>query len=436
MEWYVAASILAGGVLVLLFLGLPVAAALGGISLVLLIAKAGLNHTFFVMGKEFKDYWSNYDLLAVPLFIYMGYLLFASGAAANVFDVASKWLRRLPGGVAMSTIGAGAVFATMTGSSVGSVATFSVVALPEMVKRGYSKRLSAGTIASAGGLAHLIPPSVVAVFYAGTLTLSIGRQFMASFFPGLLVVSLYALIIVLWVKVFNPAAAPVEPSVSWKERLLSLYKIWPALVIILAVLVTIYTGVATVTEAAGLGTLAALVMALASKRFSRHVFRQTLADSLKTSAFIMFLAVAGKFLSWVLTYYMIPQNLVRVVVESGMSGYMFIVITQLIYLVLGCFIDAFGMIVITMPIYYPILLALGFDPYWFGVLLFINIEVALQTPPFGISLYIIRGVTPQISLADIMWGAFIFDIAELAAIGIVMAFPAIALWLPSTMMKG
>lgn len=434
MEWYVIFFSIIGVMLAVMLIGLPIAVSLGLVSLSFMIAVAGFSRGLALVGGEIVDFWSNYTLIAVPLFIFMGEFLFAGGTAADIFDVASKWLQRLPGGLAIVAIGAGAIFATLSGSSLAGVSTIGIMSIPEMLKRGYNKRLTMGAVGGGGALAHLIPPSILAIIYSSITEVSAGRQLMAGFLPGLVLAGAFATIAVVWA-IRDPASAPPEPSVSWKERIFVMRRaIWP-LVMVLLVLGTIYTGLATVTEAAGLGALGALVIALVRRKLTWHIFWHTVLATIKTTAFIMFIAVAGKILSWVLTYYLIPQHLVETITGTGLNRWLILILIQLMYVVLGMFIDPVGMIIVTVPILHPVVVGLGFDVIWFGVLLLINIEMALITPPVGFTLYILQGIAPkEVKFSDILAGCFIFAMADVVVMAIVMVFPQIALWLPSKMM--
>lgn len=432
MEWWLTLVMILSVLIVLVLIGVPVGVSIGLSSFIFLVGISGFDLALSIIYTEFFDFWTSWVILPIPLFVFMGEFLFAGGHAENIFDMAAKWLRRLPGGLAVATTGACALFGTMTGSSLGATATFSLLAVPEMLKKGYSPRLCTGAVCAAGGLAHLIPPSILAVVYCSLLDLSIGQMFMAGVVPGILLALGYAIIAMVWA-VVRPSAAPIEDPVSWKERFFVLRKVWGPIVIVLAVLGTIYFGVATVTEAAAMGAAAALFMSIASKRLTWKLFVHTILETVKVSTFIVFIAVAGKMLSWVLTYYQIPQNIVNILLKAELNRYTIIIVMMLVYLGMGMFIDAIGMIVVTMPILFPILLALDFSPIWFGVLLFINIEMALVTPPLGFNIYIVRGNSPQIPLKDIFLGAFTFCIADISMIGLVMIFPQLALWLPDAM---
>jgi C4-dicarboxylate transporter DctM subunit len=435
MEWWAIGLLVISVVILLVLIGVPVAVSLGLTSIVSLIFIGGFGTALTIVYTETFDFWTSWTLLPIPLFVFMGEFLFVGGQASDIFDLSSKWLSRLPGGLAVTTAGACAIFATMTGTSLGATATFSLLAVPQMLNKGYNPRLATGSVCAAGGLAHLIPPSLLMVVYCALLDQSIGEMFMAGVLPGIILAGGYATIAVVWALV-DPSAAPREDSVSWGQRLFVLRKAWSPVVIVVAVMGTIYMGIATVTEAAGLGALAAFLMAFISRRLNWETFSHTVLETVKLSSFILFIAVAGKLLSWVMMYSLIPQNVVNILLEADLNRYMIVVMLMLLYLVMGMFMDAIGMIVISMPVLFPVLTALGFSPIWFGILLFINIEMALITPPLGLNLYIVQASSPHVPLKDVMIGAFIFAIADMCVLALVIVFPQIALWLPKTMFSG
>ena len=433
MDWYAFAGLLACLVATLIVLGVPVAVSLGLTSALFLLGELGLDRTLAVLGTEFFEFWTNYPLIAVPLFILMGEFLFVGGTADDIFDIASKWLQGIRGGLAVVTIGAGAIFGALSGSSLAAVSTFGILALPKLLERGYDKRLAVGAVASAGGLDHLIPPSILMVLYASVTEVSVGKMLMAGFIPGLILAGAFGLVVWGWVW-WTPQAAPREPAVSWAERLGVLRKAGVPLLLVLAVLGSIYLGVATATEAAGIGALASLGVAMARRKVTVERLWQGLQHTVQTTAFIMLIAVGGKLLSWVLTYHQIPQRLVDVLVQAEVNRWVLMIAFQLMYIVLGMFIDPVSMIIVTMPVLVPVLTALHFDLIWFGVLLMVNIEMALITPPVGFSLYILKGLAPEdVTFNDVMAGCLIFALADVAVITILMVFPELVLWLPRTM---
>ncbi len=433
MEWYVFGSLLVCIIVALMVVGVPIGVTLGLTSTAFLFGALGFDRALAVLATEIFEFWTSYPLIAVPLFILMGEFLFIGGTADDIFDIASKWLQGVRGGLAIVTIGAGAIFGALSGSSLAAVSTFGVLALPKLLDRGYDKRLAVGSVASAGGLDHLIPPSILMVLYASVTEVSVGKMLMAGFIPGIILAGAFGLVIWVWVW-WKPEAAPREQAVSWGERFGVLRKAGVPLLLILAVLGSIYLGVATATEAAGIGALASLGVAFARRKVTSELFWQGLRRTVQTTAFIMLIAVGGKLLSWVLTYYLIPQHLVDLLVQAQVNRWVLMIGVQLMYILLGMFIDPVSMIIVTMPVLVPILNALHFDLIWFGILLMVNIEMALITPPVGFSLYIIKGLAPEnVTFNDVLYGCLVFALADVLVIAILMSFPELVFWLPRRM---
>ena len=433
MEWYSFGILLVCVIVVLMSAGVPVAVTLGLTSAACLVGSLGFDRTLSVLGSVLFDFWTSYTLIAVPLFVLMGEFLFVGGTADDIFTIAAKWLQAVPGGLAIVTIGAGAVFAALSGSSLAAVSTFGVVALPRLLDRGFDKRLAVGAVASAGGLAHLIPPSILIVLYASISEISVGKALIAGVVPGILLAGCYCLVVWVWIW-WKPQAARREAPASLGERLSVLRKAGVPLILVFAVLGSIYLGIATATEAAGIGALASLTAALVRGKVTRELLWRGLQNTVQTTAFIMLIAVGGTLLSWVLTYYQVPQHLVELLVQTQINRWLLMVAFQLMYIVLGMFIDPVSMIIVTMPVLVPILNALHFDLIWFGILLMVNIEVALITPPVGFSLYIVKGLAPaDITFNDVLFGCLIFALADLFVIALLMVFPELVLWLPRMM---
>lgn len=432
MEWYFIFLVLLASMIVLMTLGLPISASLGIVAFTGLVVGVGIDQGLEVLATEFTKLWGSYTLVAIPLFILMGEFLFVGGVVGSIFNMASKWVGRLPGGMSLAVIVACALFATVTGTSLGATATIGRLTIPLMLKKGYDKRLACGAVAAAGGLAHLIPPSILLIIYASIAEVSVARVLMAGFLPGLVLGSGYAIVAALWS--LKAGATPKEPPVSWGERFRSTRGvIWPVLLVIV-ILGSLYAGIATVTESASFGALAALIIAISSKRLSLSEFKRVILQTARITSFIMFIAVGGKLFSWVLTFYLIPQSIVTAIVGTGLDPWQVMVLLQLMFIVFGMFIDPVGMVIIMVPIALPLILSFGYDPIWFGILLMINIEMATITPPLGLHLYVVQGVAPkEVTVSHVLVGALTFMSADLLTLALVMIFPQIALWLPSQM---
>jgi C4-dicarboxylate transporter DctM subunit len=371
--------------------------------------------------------------MAVPLFVLMGEFLFVSGSATDVFGMVSTWLRRFKGGLALVSTGACAIFASMCGSSAGGTSTMAIVTIPEMLKRGYSQQLATGCIAAAGALAHIIPPSMLIVVYASLVEASPGRCLIAAIVPGFILAGFYAIIVYVWASV-SPDSAPQEPKSTWKEKFISLKPAWQPVILILAVMGTMYTGIATATESAAMGAVAAFVVCLLKlKERSKKPVLKALIDSVKVSCFIMVIATSGKVLGMAMAYYEIPKSLVDIMVAADLPRVGVMIAIQLIYILLGMFIDPVGIMVVSLPVVLPILNAYDFNIYWFCVMAMVNFEIALVTPPMGTQLYIIKGIVPEVPLGKILQGALIFMIGPVCMLILLYIWPELATWLPSRM---
>lgn len=435
MDWTLASVAIVGSIIVAIFLGIPVAASLGAVSIVFIWMIAGSAGTLSVIGTQFMGFWSSYDMIALPLFVIMGEFLFVGGVATSLLDFAAKWLQRVPGGLSMVAIGTGALFATLSGSGLAGMATIGVLTGPEMLNRGYDKRLVAGSIAAGGGLAHLIPPSVMAVLYAGIVEVSVGRQLMAGLIPGVLLAFMYAFFIIVWARL-NPRIAPAEPSVSWKERFLAIKKLVLPAGIAIIVLGCIYTGITTATEAAAVGALMAIIVAVVARKLGIKTVWATGMSAIRTTAFIMLIAVGSKLLGWSLQYYYIPQNLVATLTGLKLDPLALIVMLQLVFLVMGMFMDAVSIVVISMPILLPLLHAMHIDPMWFGVILLFNLEIGLITPPVALGLYLVKGILGErVTMGEVLRGCSIFMGIDALAMAVLIAFPIIVQWLPNMMIR-
>jgi len=421
-----------GIVLVLLTIGVPVAATLFVGGLAFIVLAMDIRPAILLTSGELWQVFTNYTLIPVPLFMFMGELVLVAGVGKDLFNIAEKWAGRMPGGLALATTITCAAFGTVSGSSVAATATIGSTAIPEMLERGYDSKLATGSVGAAGGLAHLIPPSGLAIVYASLAETSVGKQLMAGLIPGIILAIAFAFTI--WILIlFNPRIAPKAVRATWGERFRILSKGLAPLVIVVAVLGTIYTGIATVVEASAVGAFACLIVAI----YKRAKFKDLLNCALRTArttCYIMLIIGAASIFTWAMSYYMIPQNIVRIIVEIGMPPLMVIIGIQLLYIALGMFIDPISMLVITMPIALPLIIQFGFDPIWFGVLALINIEMALITPPVGFHLYIIRGIAPpSISMGDIIKGCLMFFVADSVVLGLILVFPHIAMFLPDLM---
>ena len=333
----------------------------------------------------------------------------------------------------MASVGSSAVFGAMSGVSVAGAATIGRFAIPEMIKRNYSPSLAGGSVAAAGALALLIPPSIGFILYGEIANQSIGRLFIAAIIPGIMVAILMVIYIGL-LAIIHPASAPrIKVQVTWTQRFKALKDIWAAMVLVLLVLGSIYLGVATPTEAAGLGAIGAFAIAALYRQLELPTFFDIIRSTAVTSGMILLILAAALLFGWVITRLMIPQELVMWISGMDVPAWTIFLMILLFLLVIGMFLDIVSIILIATPIVLPVIEQLGFSPIWFGVVMIITCEMAVITPPIGLNLYVIKGVAPNISLADIIKGALPFVLVEAFAILLLILFPSIALWLPNFM---
>jgi len=385
-----------------------------------------------VLGFSFYSTLAYYPLSVIPLFLLMGQFASSSGIVRDLYNTAYKWLGNMPGGLAIATIGGCAGFAALTGSSVAASATMCVVALPQMLKHKYDSKLAVGTIAAGGTLGILIPPSIAFVIYAIVTKESIGKLLLAGFIPGLLLAFLFMLTIYVRCR-RNPDLGPPGPSVPLKEKILALKDIWAALVLFLLVIGGLYLGIFVPSEAAAVGAFGALVIGLANRSLSRQDFFRGLFDTARLTAMIFVIIFGANVFGYFVARTKIPFLIVGFINGLAMHRLAILAVILFIYVLLGCVMEAYAMIVLTLPIYFPLILTLGFDPIWYGVLMVIMIEMGMITPPVGLNVYVVHGVARDVPLMDIFRGALPFVIAMVICIIILVAFPQVALFLPNTM---
>jgi len=373
-----------------------------------------------------------WEYVALPLFIFMGEILYRSGISEKLFKSLVPWLYRLPGGLLLMNIISCTLFAAVSGSSAATTATVGRITLAEFDKLGYDRRLAMGSLAGAGTLGFLIPPSLIMIVYAILAEVSIGKMFMAGILPGLLLAGIYSSYII-YRGLRNPEIAPrTQESYSWKERLVGLKDIAPVLILILMVLGSIYGGIATPTEAAALGVLGATIFAMINRRMNKKIMFECLIGAVKTNAMIMLIVVGAGFLSRVMGFLGIPAAITTAITELNLSPYTLMLLLGGFYIILGCLLDGFSIVVMTLPIALPMVVAAGFDPIWFGIYLILMVEVSQITPPVGFNLFVIQGLTGE-PILNIAKYAFPFFLLMLLTTAILTIFPEIALILPKLM---
>jgi len=373
-----------------------------------------------------------WEYVALPLFILMGEILFRSGISEKLFKALVPWLYRLPGGLLLMNIFSCTLFAAVSGSSAATTATVGRITLAEFDKLGYDRSLAQGSLAGAGTLGFLIPPSLIMIVYAILAEVSIGKMFMAGILPGLLLSGVYSSYII-YRGIRNPEIAPKsQDTYSWGERITALKDLAPTLILILMVLGSIYAGIATPTEAAALGVFGATMFAIINRRMTVRIMFECLVGAVKTNAMIMVIVMGAGYLSRVMGFLGIPMAITEAITQMNLSPYMLMILLGAVYIVLGCLLDGFSIVVMTLPIALPMVTAAGFDPIWFGIYLILMVEVSQITPPVGFNLFVIQGLTGE-PIIRIARYAFPFFILMLLTTAILTLFPQIALWLPQMM---
>lgn len=376
---------------------------------------------------------NDFILTAIPLFILLGELLLRSGITERMYSALSVWLNRMPGGLLHTNIGASAVFAAMSGSSVATAATIGTVALPAFSERGYSERLALGTLAAGATLGILIPPSINMILYGAITNTSIGKLFIAGILPGLALALAFMLAIMAFSLLRPGVAGEREPRVPLRARLASLVDLLPPAFVFAIVIGSIYSGWATPTEAAALGVVAALVLAAINRKLTLSMLHECFLSMARTTAMIMLIIVAAFFLNYIVGILGIPHTLTQWVASLGLSPMGLIFALVIFYLVLGCFLETLSMMIATVPVVVPMVVQFGFDPVWFGIFLVIMMEISLITPPIGMNLYVVQGVRGRGSISDVMLGSLPFLAIMLLFVLIITIWPGLVLWLPDAM---
>lgn len=413
---------------ILIASSLPIAAALGVLGLLLdgLYSSAPLR---LAMGEIAWSSSTEFLLVAIPLFILLGEILLRAGVAERMYDAMIHWLSRLPGGLMHSNIAACALFAATSGSSVATAATVGTVSLPLVRRHGYNERLFLGTLAAGGTLGILIPPSINMIIYAVLTDTSVPKLYLAGIVPGLVLAGLF-MVMVLLICLIRPDFGGRLSTASWRQRLLSLVDLLPPVGIFLVVVGSIYAGLATPTEAAALGVVAALALAAVLGRLSFAMLRDAIEGAMRTTAMVMLIIVAAYFLNFVISALGITGKLTALVTNLGLSPGQTLLLVILFYVILGCFMETLSMMITTIPIVAPVMFGLGFDPVWFGIVLVILIEMALITPPVGLNLFVVQSLRSSGPISDVIAGSAPFVLIMFLMLGLLAAFPGLALWLP------
>lgn len=415
-----------------LLIRLPVGMALLAVGMGGIWVIDGQRAAVATMSSETYSSITSYGLSVIPLFVLMGNVAGAAGYSQRLYDAAHAWIGRLRGGLAASTILGCAAFAAVSGSSVATAVTIGKVALPEMKRYNYASGLATGSVAAGGTLGILIPPSTGFVLYAILTEESIGRLFMAGILPGLLLSLLFIGVIMLitWLK---PEEGPAGPSTTMSEKLRSTFRSLPLVGVIVVSIGGIYLGVFTPVEAAGIGAALVTVLAIGTGALSITKMPSILVETVSMTAMLYLIIIGAHVFGPFLALTHIPETLALALQEMGLGPYMTLLMILIGYIILGMFFDGLAMLVVTLPVVFPIITGLGFDPIWFGVIAVIVIEMGLITPPVGINVFVVKGVASEVPMSTIFRGVFPFWLAMAACLGLLVLFPDIALFLPNSM---
>tara|TARA_B110000003_G_scaffold21776_1_gene21051 strand:+ start:2560 stop:3876 length:1317 start_codon:yes stop_codon:yes gene_type:complete len=420
--------------ILVLFSGISVAIGLLTVSAVFLFIFDGVRSLELIPEILFGKL-DSFALLSIPMFIIMGASISSTRAGADLYEALERWLTRVPGGLVISNLGACALFAAMSGSSPATCAAIGKMGIPEMRKRGYPDEIATGSIAAGGTLGILIPPSITMIVYGIATETSIGRLFLAGVIPGLLLMVLFMSWSIYATWVSGGRTAMVHTSYSWQERFEILPRVLPFIVIILGVLYTMYGGVATPSETAAVGALLCLIVAMVIyKLTSFSALWTVLRDSTKESVMILFIIAAAGVFSYMLSSLYITQSIAEWISGLDVNRWVLMIAINVFLIIAGFFLPPVAVILMTAPILLPVITGAGFDPIWFAVVLTINMEIGLISPPVGLNLYVINGIAPDISLRTILIGSLPFVACMLIAIALLCLFPGLATWLPDAVM--
>ena len=377
---------------------------------------------------------SSWTLTALPLFVWMGEILFRTKLSENLFKGLAPWMSRLPGGLIHVNVVGCALFAAISGSSAATVATVGKMSIPELRKRNYPEKLLLGSLAGSGTLGLLIPPSIILIIYGVTVQESIAKLFIAGIFPGIMIAIFFMLYVIGWSMLNKNSMPKMNETFSFSQKIKQSGQLIPVIVLILAVIGSIYVGVATATEAASLGVVGALILSFFQKSLNKETFKLSLLGATKTSCMIAFILAGSAFLSLAMGFTGLPRNLAIWINEMGLSPYVLIMVLTLFYIILGMFLDGISAVVLTMAIIEPMIRQAGFDMIWFGVFLVIVVEMAQITPPVGFNLFVLQGMAEK-DMGFIAKSAFPLFLLMIVAVVVIIIFPEIALWLPKQMIQ-
>ncbi len=434
MPWWLLLTLLFGILFVLLMIGLPIAFSLGFVSVVMacILWWPDPFKGFYGIALSGYNEMTNYLLICVPLFILMAEIIFRSGMGEDTYEVVHKFMSNLPGGLGMAAIIFGMIFGACCGASTAGTATVGLLSIPEMRRRNYDPGLAGALVGFAGALSILIPPSIIFILYGVLSGVSIGALFMGGVFPG--IIATFVACLYLYIRACkNPQIAPKGEKFSWQEKFFSLWKVWAMFLIIIALLGTIYMGIATPTEASAIACLLVFILAFLKRRLSYKVVKEALFNTIKITTMVGWIIVGAMAFSYVIVRSGAAASFTEWIVELPVPTVVIIIALMIMYLILGMFIDPVGIIMMTTPILIPVINALEIDPLWFGVMVCINMCAGNISPPMGINIYIVKGIAPDISMGKLFKEAVPLVVINMIVIGLVLIFPSLATWLPSTM---
>jgi tripartite ATP-independent transporter DctM subunit len=418
----------------LLFLRIPVWAALTLVGFFGNVAVSGWTTGFAVAGMTPFDSASAYTLSVIPLFVLMGEVASQTRLSADLFVASRVMLSGLRGGLAVATLAASACFGAVCGSSVATAATMTRIALPEMRKAGYDDGLATGSLAAGGSLGILIPPSIILVIYAAIAEQSVPKLFAAALFPGLLLTALY-IVVALTIARLRPHYAPAAESATLKQRLSALRKPWQFIVLFVATIGGIYAGIFSPTEAAAVGAFGAVLLGVLGRRITWAQLFESIRSSVVISCVLFVIIIGAQLFSYFMVQTQLPALLADAAKAFNLPGLLVMVLIVVSYIIMGCFLEGIGMVLITVPVFLPIITKFGYDPIWFAVIVVIVVEVGLIHPPVGMNLFVIQAQAPEIKITSIYRGIVPFLVAPIALILIMFMFPQLALWLPQVLYR-
>src|SRR5437763_10330029 len=417
---------------VLLFAGMPTGFARCFSAFCGTLPLIDLQAPFRLLGQTAYETAVTYNLSVVPMFVLMGYIAGAARFSEWRYRACNAWLGHRRGGLALATIGGCGAFAAICGSSLATAATMAQIALPEMRRYGYDDRLATGSVAAGGTIGILIPPSIIMVIYGLLTETSISKLFLAGFLPGLLTVAGFMLTIVVMTRI-NPRLGPPAARSSARDKLMALKNVWGAAALFLLVIGGLYLGVFSPTEAASIGAVGALALGILNGSFTRALLARSRLDAVKTTAMIFTILIGAILFNNFLILASMPTLVSGWITALPLGKTAILLVIIGMYFILGCLLDSLAMILLTIPIVFPIISALGYDPVWFGIIIVMVVELGLITPPIGMNVFVIKGIARDVPLETIFRGVTPFIVAQIILIGILVAFPDIGLWLPSTM---